>query len=412
MSLPVIGGGGNWGSVLVGGTQPWNQIIWPPTDSNAPFSTQFMSPTQAKSLPVVGRVIGLTAGMIKQMPIENSDGVNFLTKPAFFKQPDPDQARSWWVGVQVEDYLLNGNAVHYVTVQDTYGFPLAAVWVPADWVTLTTDPVDKTVRYWVGGIELDRRRVIHVKRGADRVFPYRGVGLVEQHMRDLCRVDDQSRYERSLLTGSAVPSVAVIAPNPDLSQDEADDAQEAFIEKYGGDGRRPGVFPAGTQIIPLAWSPADAELNEARKQSLIDVANMANMDGFWVGAPSGSFTYKSPGPMYLNLIRQTLNPILEDFEGVWSIRWVPRGREVRFNRTVLLQDDMETMVQTAAAAVAAKLWTQAEARMYLGYSGDVPAELKPKPVPPALAAANDQQQQDQQQQQDSGQSADQTAGGQ
>lgn len=381
---------GVWGGVMaptLGTAQPWNQIIWPPSDSNYPVGS-FMSPGRAKSLPAVGRVIGLIVGMIKQMPIENYDGTSFLAKPRFFDQPDPDKARGWWVGVQVEDYLLNGNAIHYVTVQDTYGFPLAAVWVPADWVTMTIDPYSGDLTYWVGGTKLDSSRVIHVQRGADRAFPNRGVGLVEQHMRELCKIDDQSRYERSLLGQSAVPSVAVIAPNPDLSPEEADQAQDKFIEKYGGNERKPGVFPAGTQIIPLAWSPADAELTEARKLNLIDVANMANMDGFWVGAPSGSFTYKSPGPMYLNLIRQTLNPILEDFEGTWSMRWVPRGRSARFNRTVLLQDDMQTMVSTAKAAVEAKLWTQAEARQYLGYSGDVPAELKTQPVSPQLDPNN------------------------
>lgn len=381
MSVPTINAG----------LQPWNQVIFPGSESNYPL-LPIMSPHRAKSLPAVGRVIGIIAGMIKQCSLENFDGTQFLARPPFFQQPDPDKARAWWVGVQVEDYLLNGNAIHYVTATDSYGWPLAATWIPAEWVAMTLGEDGKSVAYWVGGMKLDNNRVIHVQRGADRWFPFRGVGLVEQHMQQLGLVDDQERYQRSLMSGSAVPSVAVVTPNSDLSPEEADAAQEKFIEKYGGEGRKPGVFPAGTQIVPLAWSPADAELNAARQMSLVDVANMANMDSYFLNAPSGSYTYKTPAPLYLNLIRQTINPITEDFEGVWSMKWVPRGRFVKFDKRPLLGDDMSTMVATAVAAVAAKLWTQEEARAYLGFLGPLPAELKPQPVPPALAQANQQQQ--------------------
>lgn len=371
---------------LNGGMQPWNKVIFPGSESNYPLLPT-MTPGRAKSLPAVGRVLGLIAGMIKQMPIEHYAGDRLLTRTRFLDQPDPDVARAWWVAVQVEDYLLNGNSVHYVTARDSVGWPMACTWVPADWVSITWSPDRRDVAYWVGGEQLDPRNVIHVRRGADRWCPYRGVGLVEQHLQQLGKVDRQEQYDRGVLDGSAVPSVVVITPNAEPSVEEIDRAKAQWVDKFGGPRREPGIFPAGTQVIPLTWSPHDSEMAEARKMSLQDVANMANLDGYWVGAPTSSLTYRSPAPMYLNLLRQTINPILEDFEGVWSQHWLPYGRKVRLDRTAVLKDDMSTMVTTAKMAVEAKLWTKSEARVYLGNSAEVPEELDTAPLPPALAAA-------------------------
>jgi len=320
----------------------------------------------AKALPGVARAVSLIAGQAKQMPLDAYRGVQPLPRPRLLEQPDPDESRAWFVGVQWEDFLLNGNAVHYVTTRDATGWPATVVWLPAAWVTITRDPTTQVVDYWVGGVRLRRGDVIHVKRGADRGNPGRGVGVVEQHLDALGKVRDQHRHEADVLNTSAVPSVAIIAPNPRLSQTEADQGKADWLEKFSGPDREPAILPAGSQIIPLAWSPSDSQLVEARQLSLTDVGNMFNLDGYWLGAPAGSMTYRTPGPMYLNLIRQTLEPDLAVFEDVWSAAWLPRGQRVRHDRRVVLGDDMQTMVNTAKTAVEAKLMTREEARVYLG----------------------------------------------
>lgn len=373
-------------------TQPWNQVIFPPPDGGLVGLP--MSVTRAKSIPGFARGLQLIAGMAKQMPLDDVKGDQILPRPRLLEQPDPDKARAWYVGQQIEDYLVNGNAVTYTTAFGRDGWPAAGVWLPADSVLLTVDPRDRSLRWWYGGTELDPARVIHVQRGAHPLMPERGIGVVEQHLLSLERVADEETYESKTMKSAGVPSIAVIANSAEVSQTLIDEAKDSWEEKFGGPVRRPAILPAGTQVIPLSWSPKDSEMTEARKLSLTDLANMLNMDGFWLGAPAGSFTYKSPGPMYLNLIRQTVGPILEDFEGTWSSAWVPRGRRVRFDRLAVQKDDLPTMITAMGAATGGKpVLTQSEARVQLGYSEEVPAELKPKPVPPALAAAAADQQQ-------------------
>ena len=364
-----------------GATGPFNRVVWPwEPVAGAPL---VWDPDSAARLPSVGRALALYAGMIKQMPMDDVRGDDVLPRPRLLDQPDPNSPRSWYVGLQIEDYLRHGNALSYVTAYDAADRPAASVWLPAAWVSVMWDrtrPLSKPL-YYVDGFELDTERVVHVKRGADRWFPVKGVGVVAQHLQTLDRAALEEEYERDALRSGAVPSVAVITPNPKLGQEESDTAKADWLAKFGGPTREPAILPFGTQVIPLAWSPTDAQLEQARKLTLVDVANAFNLDGYWLGAPASSLTYRSPGPMYLNLLRVSLEPILADFEDTWSMAWLPRGRRVRFYRNAILRDDFATTVTTVNAAIASGLMSVAEGRAYAG----LPPATEPPPPAPAPA---------------------------
>lgn len=364
-----------------GGMQPWNQVIFPSAGSNWPIGTG-VTASRLKAIPAIGRGLAVICGMAMQMPLDDMKGDVVLPRPRLLDQPDPDRPRAWFVGQHVEDYLVHGNAVHVVTSRDAEGYPVSALWLPAERIMLTERPDRPGVQYWLDGREL--HDVVHVRRGADPNNIHRGVGVLEQFLPATRRLVDQEHYEAGVLNTSGVPSVVVETPNPELSQTEADEAADRWIEKF--QQRRPAILPLGTKVTPLAWSPHDSQMVEARKLGLTDAANMLNLDGYWLGAESGSYTYKTPGPMYLNLIRQTVGPIVENFEGAWSSVWLPRGRKVAFTRQAVMADDMETTVRWVQAAVAAKLMTKAEGRIRLGLGGDVPEELNAAPeTVPAMA---------------------------
>lgn len=355
------------------GLQPWNQVVFPPADSNWPVGGS-LTAARVKSIPAIGRGLDLICGLAKQMPIDDVQGDVVLSRPRLLDQPDPDRTRPWFVGQHVEDYLVHGNAVTLITSRFPNGWPSSAVWVPAQWCSVS-EGLDGGTDYWVGGRQLQAADVVHVRRGADPFNVRRGIGVVEQYVSPLSRMLNQERYEAGVLSQSAVPSVVITTPNPDLSQTEADEAKAAWVAKFAGPNREPAVLPAGTTVTPLAWSPNDSQMAEAIKLSLTDAANMLNMDGYWLGAPTASMTYQSPGPMYLNLIRQTIGPILEEFEAAWSASWLPRGRRVTFQRRAAMSDSPAATVTWLATALDKKIITVSEARVILGFGADVPAEL-------------------------------------
>lgn len=318
----------------------------------------------ALRIPAISKALDTYSGMIKQMPMDAYRGIDPLPRSRLLDRPDPTQARSWFVHVQVEDYWLQGNAVHVVTSRGADGWPATVMWLPATWVTITWAP-GQLPQYWALGVKLNTEDVVHVKRGADRWYPVRGVGVVEQFLGELDRMAAESDYSRNALAGGAVPSVAVITNNAKPTQEELDLAKANWLAKFSGPNREPALLPAGTQVIPLAWSPNDAQLTQARQLSMQDAANMFNLDGFWTGAPASAMTYRNAGPMYQNLLRTSIEPVLADFEQVWSDAWLPRGTSTRFDRSLLLRDDLAVTATVLSGLTAAGIITVNEARAYL-----------------------------------------------
>lgn len=365
--------------------------LWPPVVDPATLSRQVWDVNSARSLPGMGRALQLYGGLISQCALDQYYGDELIKpRPPLLALPDVNlRARSTFVRVHVEDYLLHGNAVHLATMRHGHGSVRGVRWFPAHmWhVTDPSSTEDGGIDYYLNGRKVPRQDVVHVQRGAAEGAPWRGVGVVEEHLKTLNRAGLEEAAESKNLTGGGVPSVAVIAPQPTLSPEEAEDAKDAWEEKFQGPGRRPAVLPNGSQVVPLGWSPVDAQMIEARKLSLVDVANACNLDPYWLGGPSSSHTYKSPGPMFLTLLRTSLEPVMADLELVWSLSWLlPQDRSVRFDRLQLTRDDFATEVQSGVAAVNAGLLTREEWRVRQGMP-TVPefGELKkPAAGPPSL----------------------------
>ena len=354
----------------------------------------------ARRIPAVARAVQLYAGMTKQMAIDVfRSGEVIDPRPPLIDSPDPRPVwpRSRFVQCHIEDYLLSGNCVSYVTARGADGWPLAVQYLPINWVYITYMPdFPGEVLYTYMGEVLDPANVIHVARGVDRWYPIRGVGIVEEHLPTLDRAAMEEEYERSALAGGAVPSVAIITPQATLTQDIADDAKSAWLDKFGGPTREPAILPNGTEVIPLAWSPSDAQLIEARKMTLTDVANMFNLDSYWLGAAVQGMTYKTAAPQYQQILRTSIEPVLADFEQVWSAAWVPRGQSIRFDRNKLLAEDLPTTATALATLVAAGIVTPAAAWQMLngvplaGVDNE-PAEAAPAAVSPPPPAADQPQ---------------------
>jgi HK97 family phage portal protein len=378
------------GRAVPPGRSPNGNLIPPPWSTwPGGIGPYVWDATSARRVPAVARSVALYGGMVKQMPMDAYRAGQPLDRPNLLDDPVPEPVwnRARFVQVSVEDYLLSGNAISYVTARGADGWPLAVRYLPITWVYISWQPGNYgSVQYTYLGETLDPANVIHVARGVDRFYPIRGVGVVEEGLPTLDRVAMEEEYERSTLAGAAVPSVAIITPQTTLTQDVADEAKDNWMDKYGGPGRMPAILPNGTQIVPLAWSPSDTQLVEARKMSLTDVANLFNLDSYWLGAAVAGMTYKTAAPQYQQILRTSIEPVIADFEQVWSKAWLPRGQEVRFDRNKLLAEDLPTTIMSLVQAVAAGIMTPQTAWAVL--LGEPLASLPPPPKakPPAAVA--------------------------
>jgi len=353
--------------------------------------------TTARQIPAVSRAIQLYGGMMKQMEMDAYRSGMKLPRPLLLDSPDPSPLwpRSRYVACSVEDYLLSGNTVSLVTSRGADGWPLSVMYLPINWVYITWMAGDpNNVAYTYLGRTLPNDDVIHVARGIDRWYPVRGVGVVEENFPTLDRAAMEGEYERSALAGGAVPSVAVIAPQAVIPQDVADEAKAAWMSKFSGPVREPVILPNGTQVVPLAWSPSDTQLTEARKSTLTDIANMFNLDSYWLGSAVQGMTYKTAAPQYQQILRTSIEPVLVDFEQVWSQAWLPRGQKIQFDRNKLLSEDLPTTALALSQLVGAEIMTGEMAYQVLQgvpltaipYQEPPP----PPPSPPPMVAPPDQ----------------------
>ena len=324
-------------------------------------------------LPGVTRATGLISGLIRQMTLEHWAGPRLAPQSPFLSRPDPSPG--WgvarFVGVQVDDYLRHGNAIHLITSRDRDGRPASAMWLPAVHVWVSDQrPWGGPLQYWHNGRELNIHDVVHVARGADPNNPARGVGILEQHLTTWSKLDKQARFEGDAYDRSGVPSVAVVVGNQDLTTDAAEVAKVEWMEKF--QRREPVFLPQGTEVKPLAWSPSDSQMVEAHQMGLQDVANAFGLDGFWLGVESKGLTYKSPAPLFLSLVRETIEPISDDFEQSWGPSWLPFGDKLQFRKSDILTDDMASEVTWLVQAVEHGIVDEAEARERLGYAPRTP----------------------------------------
>lgn len=369
--------------------------IWPPVVDPATLTRQVWDSVTAQKLPAVGRAMALYGGLISQCDLDQYDGPTPVTpRPDLLDVPDPVLGSlPAFVRVHVEDYLVHGNALHLITSRDDRGKARRVTWFPAAEWSVDASFGRGNLDYYLNGRKIARREdVVHVRWGYAPGEPWRGWGLAERYLDSLDRVALQEAAERSGLRNGSMPSVAVIAPQKNLTQTEADDAAESWEKRFSGSTRRPGVFPAGTEIKPLSWSPENQESTLARQMSLTDVANMLNLDAYWLGAPQSSHTYRSPGPMFLTLQRTSLEPVMRDLESIWSANWFPGPRKARFDRNQLTRDDFQTSLATLGKAVNDGLMTTEEARLYMGWPAEpVIGELREPKATPEAPAADDNQ---------------------
>lgn len=359
--------------------------IWPPVEPRT-LTRQVWDSTTARGLPGVAMALHIYS-LIAACPLQLVRGTTVLDTPRLLDRPDPDEARSTFVGSHLEDWWLNGNAASLVTARfkggSFGGYPAAARWYPSHRWTIEDRNGQPTYR--LDGLEVARDDVVHVKRGQDPRFPLRGMGVVEQHLRTLNRAGLEEAAESASLTDRNTPNVAVITNKADPLEADLDAAADKWVAKFGGTEPKPAMLPSGTQIVPLSWNPSDGQMVEARKMSVNDVANIFGLDGYWLGAEASSHNYKSPGPLFTLLTKVSLGPVMEVFEDVWSNAWYAgRGTRARFDRWALLADDFASMV--AAFNVGSRLFPDPnEPRRLMGFP-ELPDDAFPTvPTPPAPA---------------------------
>lgn len=340
----------------------------------------------ALGVPGVWRARNLISQSIGGMPIGAWRGTEEITPtPTVLAEPNPNEDRCNTITAWVCDLLDHGNAVGLYTSYNAEGKPTTIAPVPCSQVGIGRDADTGRVVYTIGQTAFDQSEVFHAK-GVMMPGDLRGMGVLEAHWETIARLQAEQSYASRAFT-SGVPSGLLRIRDPDLQpgtdDDEAGFATAKGIKKAWQQSISTGDVAVLSELVdyqPLAWTPKDAQMVEARQWSLVDVANLYGLDPFWLGSPQQSAPYQNVQDAAVQLVRFSLNPWTTALEAQLS-RTQPRGTFAKFNRDTILRDTASVRIANGVAAVGAGLVTADEWRLDNGLppldEGSTPVEVTP-----------------------------------
>ena len=321
-----------------------------------------VSATSAMRVSAVAACVAKIAGAIVSCPIHeySLDGGEIPARLPrndqwylLNEQPSPQYtAASMWEGVSMAQ-LLRGDA--FALLRWRMNGTLREI-LPLPWgcVSPIRTP-GEGVRYYVNspahGIStwFEPSDILH--------FP--GLGFDDATMRSMSVIQAGARtaignalamdeYSGKFFEGGAHPSI-ILQAGAKMSPDQVTQLQSTFVNRYSGLAnahRLPLVLTEGLTAKELSLSAEDAQLLEARKFQVMDIARAFGVPGFMINESTGSTSWGSGlEQMGRGFVRDTLNVWLRKIEQELNRKLYPRntGRFVEFYRDALYETDLKAM---------------------------------------------------------------------
>ena len=317
-----------------------------------------VSATSAMRVSAVAACVAKISGAIVSMPLHvyrlnGGDIPDRLPRdPLWYllnEQPSPQYtASSMWEGVSMAQ-LLRGDAFGLIrrginnSIREILPLPWGSVSpmrTPGDGVRYYVNLPSHGISTW-----FDPSEILH--------FP--GLGFDDATMRSMSVIQYGARnaignaiamdtYAGKFFEGGAHPSI-ILESGKNMSDEQAAQLRAAFVAKYAGlDNAHasPLVLTEGTTAKQISLSADDAQLLEARKFQVLDVARAFGVPGFLINESTGATSWgsgiESIGRAF---VTYTLQPWLRKIEQELNRKLFPRdtGRFVEFYRDALIEGD-------------------------------------------------------------------------
>lgn len=324
-----------------------------------------VTPVSAMRVAAVFACVQKIAGAISTLPLDvfKTDGetpTKLARDDLWYKlneQPTPQYtAASHWEGVSVAQ-LLRGDAYTWIrrsvnnTIREFIPLPWAAVQPVLE--------LDGSVRYYV-----------HYQNKSfwlspDEIFHFPGFGF--DGLKSMSVISYAARnavgnalamdeYSGKFFANGAHPSIVIKSPGK-MNPEQVTTLQTSFANKYAGldnAHRLPLVLTEGLDVKEISLSADDAQLLEARKFQVIDIARAFGVPPHMIGETSASTSWGSGiESMSRGFVTYTLQPHLKRIEQELNRKLFPRdvGRFVRFDREALIEGDSAAQAAYNRAAL-------------------------------------------------------------
>jgi phage portal protein BeeE len=329
-----------------------------------PYIGNFMTYTTgfdrslAIQIPTVSRARDLICSMVSCLEIRqyarqwvDEDYVDIeLPDDTWFQQPDPNVTRNFIMSWTVDDLMFYGRAFWIITSRLGNGFPNAFTWVPASNVQ-TRDQAgpqyfgpSRNITF--NGFELNPNDVVQF------ISPIQGVlTMGARAIRTNLNLDTSAERFAKNQTPAGVLKQTEGEP---LSGEELSEMAAAFAA-----ARNNNAIAALNQYVEWKESmmdPSKLQLTEARTYQALEMARVANIPPYLVGAPTGGgMTYANAQQARQDLYLFGAKPFIECINQTLSMNNVtPRGRYIYLDVDAYLEEYQDAD-RPAIAAPAGRL---------------------------------------------------------
>ena|SRR5579864_3944088 len=336
------------------------------------------------SLPAVTRCTNLIAATLAGLPwVVGKDDTTALGTPTWISdpqllRPDPrlgnvgllDSSRlsavEFWTQ-WITAALWFGDGYVFAPVRNANNEP-----IPPLWQLSPRRVVIENGRYYLKGnepdyinggvtdeIEIDGASLIHL-RGNPPYTDGHGTGVISIHGAELGLAATVRSYALGQFS-SGVPAGFLKVNKPEILQPQADALKKAWMNAHGNSRRSIAVLNATTDFTPIALSPLDAQLSDARQWSLRDVALAFGVPSWFLGIPGDSSTYSNVESRFIELRTYTLLPWIRRVESTLDAEF-PLGTDVKVKTAGLERGDTTTRYAAYKTALDAGWMTVDEIR--------------------------------------------------
>lgn len=355
------------------------------------------------NIPTVTACIDIITGAMTQMPIYlyQEHGNGSMEKKSDYRtrllndQSAPNMNALNTRKQMIKDYLLEGE-VYVRMYKQTNVIPKGNITVYGDFEKLVHIPAKNvTVTQYNDGEDIVKADFMLTTIEGNNIFfnknrtkklneadllrilnnsltPYQGVGVLKRGKTILGQALNEMDYTSNIYKNGAMP-LGILKSAARLSQPAIDRLRESWTQLFGGvkNAHKTVILEEGMDYQALQLNPEELQINETKKGTISEICKL-------FGVPESMITtsankYGSIGQNQLNFLKQTLAPIIRDFESAYDQYLLTEeekanGYQFRFDTSELLRATEKERIEAIGLGLEKGLFTINEARSKLDLS--------------------------------------------
>jgi HK97 family phage portal protein len=267
----------------------------------------------------------------------------FGEQPAWINRPNPEATRLEFFEQVISSLNIHGNAF-ILTVRDDMDEVIELYCIHPDDVRIERptpgEPIIYKMRDSVGAYSriLTTKEMLHIPMFRLPGSLY-GLGPIGAARLTIGAAMAADTYAAAYFGNAANPGGVIEVPN-ELTEEQASDIGRDWNITHTGPYRagKIGILSGGATFRPLTLNAADAQLLEARRFNVEDIARLFRVPLSLLGHPvAGAMSFASVEAQNLSFVQHSLRPLLERLEQALSTLLPEPEGFIKFNLDALLR---------------------------------------------------------------------------